>query len=263
MKDMVKHLHSMFLERCRNNERYSLRAFAKSLSIPPSSLSEIINGKRPLTPKLRDKIGRALDMSPEEIKAYSARPHGNSSGDFKESKETPYAQLALDSFYIISEWYHYGILQLLRTKGFKNNPQWIAKRLGINPIQAKLAVERLIRVGILEEGSKGQLKDITNGSTTHLINNFSNEELRSFQIKALEKAIGTMREVPVTLRDNTSMTMAVSKKALPFAKKEITKFRRELTKKLEAYAAPDEVYQLAISFTPLTKIEIKKEERKK
>ncbi len=257
MKDMVKHLHNTFLERCRNNERYSLRAFAKSLSIPPSSLSEIINGKRSLTQKLRDKIGRALDMDPEEIKAFNAKPHGNSNSDYKETEQTPYAQLALDSFYIISEWYHYGILQLLRTKGFKNNPQWIAKRLGINSIQAKLAVERLIRVGILERNSKGQLRDVTGGSTSHLVNNFTNEELRSFQIKALEKATGTMREVPVTLRDNTSMTMAISKKALPFAKKEITKFRRELTKKLESYATPDEVYQLAISFTPLTKIEDK------
>lgn len=258
MKDMVKYLHDTFLERCRNNERYSLRAFAKSLSIPPSSLSEIINGKRPITQKLRDKIGHAMDMTPEEIRSYSSRPHGNSNNQYKKTEETPYTQLALDSFYIISEWYHYGILQLLRTKSFKNNPQWIAKRLGINSVQAKLAVERLIRVGILEEDAKDQLKDATNGSTTHLVNNFSNEELRSFQIKALEKAIITMREVPVTLRDNTSMTMAISKNALPFAKKEITKFRRELTKKLESYAAPDEVYQLAISFTPLTKIEIKK-----
>jgi uncharacterized protein (TIGR02147 family) len=249
---MVKYLQQEYLDRCRKNEQYSLRSFARSLNTPVSTLSEILNERRPLSTRLRNKFGTALGLPPETIQKYKAKDHGNKQ---VVTQEEEFSQLALDSFYIISDWYHYGVLQLMRTKDFLNDPIWIARRLGIKVLEANLALARLKRVGILEETTEGKLIDVTNGSTTHLKNNFTSDELRNFQIKAIEKAIGAMRSVPVTKRDNTSMTMAISKKAIPFAKEEIKKFRRSLTKKLEGYAEPDEVYQLAISLTPLTILE--------
>jgi uncharacterized protein (TIGR02147 family) len=243
MNTLVEHIQNVFESRCRTNERYSLRAFARSLEMPPSSLSEILNQKRPITKKLSDKIGKALNLSTEQIKALNS-----------EKTVDNYEQLALDSFYIISEWYHYGVLQLLKTKSFKNDSKWIAGRLGVSPAQIMLALERLKRVGIIKE-KNGKLVDVTNGNTSHLVNNFTSAQLRQFQIEALQKGIDALRSVPISLRDNTSMTFAMNKEAIPFAKEEIKKFRRKLTKKLEAYGEPDEVYQMALSLTPLTIIE--------
>lgn len=242
---MVQHLQNIFIERCRNNEQYSLRAFARSLSIPVSSLSEILNEKRPITKKLSFKLGTALNMSNEHIEAFNAK---------EEKSEVDYKQLALDSFYVISEWYHYGILQLIKMESFQNDPAWIAKRLGVTSSNVELALDRLIRIGIIEVAEDGSLIDVTDGHTSHLKSDFTNAQLRDFQIKALEKAIHSLKTVPIELRDNTSMTFAMNKKAIPFAKEEIKKFRRKLTKKLEAFDGPDEVYQLAISLSPLTNI---------
>ncbi|MBA2404341.1 MAG: DUF4423 domain-containing protein [Bdellovibrionales bacterium] len=191
------------------------------------------------------KLGKALNMSAEHLEAFNMKG---------EKPEVEYHQLALDSFYIISEWYHYGILQLLRTKTFKNDNVWIAKRLGVTSSQVDLALGRLKRIGIIEENEEGDLEDVTKGQTSHLRSNFTSEQLKGFQIEALEKAIDSLRNVPIELRDNTSMTMAISKEAIPYAKEEIKKFRRKLTKKLETFGRPDEVYQMAISLTPLTKI---------
>jgi uncharacterized protein (TIGR02147 family) len=248
---MVNHIQNVFLERCRSNEQYSLRAFARSLNVPVSSLSEIMNEKRPMTKRLRNKIGSALHMSDEQIQAFELKEKATSP---QNSLEADYRQLALDSFYIISEWYHYGILQLMRTKGFKHDPKWMAQRLGIHPQDVEVALERLKRIGVIQEKA-GKLIDITKGKTSHIRSDFTNEQLKSFQIKAMEKSIVAVKEVPIQFRDNTSMTMAISKKAMPFAKEEIKKFRRKLTKKLEEYDTPDEVYQLIISLTPLTNIE--------
>ena len=242
---MVHHLQNVFIQRCRTNERYSLRAFAKSLSIPPSSLSEIMNEKRPITKRLSLKLGKALNMSSEHLEAFNTKD---------ERTETECHQFALDSFYIISEWYHYGLLQLLRTKDFENDSTWIAARLGVTPLQIEVAVERLKRIGIIKENEKGELEDITKGQTSHLKSNFTSEQLKGFQIEALEKAIESLKKVPIEFRDNTSMTMAINKDAIPYAKEEIKKFRRKLTKKLETFGEPDEVYQMAISLTPLTDI---------
>jgi uncharacterized protein (TIGR02147 family) len=245
MSTMVQHLQIVFSQRCHRNEGYSLRAYAKSLSTPPSTLSEIMNNKRPISKKLAEKFGKALNLSSEQLEAFCK---------IDEREGVEYHQLALDSFYCISEWYHYGILQLLKTKIFKNDARWIAKRLGITPSQVKLAIERLIRVGILQVEEDGSLKDATNGQTSHLKNNFTNEQLKNFQIQTLEKAIEALKNIPIEWRDNTSMTMAINKSAIPLAKEEIKKFRRKLTKKLESFGEPDEVYQMAISLTPLTNL---------
>jgi uncharacterized protein (TIGR02147 family) len=256
MNMMIKHIQNIFIERCRSNEQYSLRAYARSLNVPVSSLSEIINEKRPLTKNIRTKIGLALNMSKEQIEAFDIKDNGNKKISSQDQIDTDYRQIALDSFYIISEWHHYGILQLMRTVEFKNDSSWIAKRLNIEVIDAQTALDRLKRVGIIEVQADGSLNDITMGKTTHLKSDFTNEQLKNFQIKALEKAIHSIKEVPLQMRDNTTMTMAINKKAMPFAKEEIKKFRRQLTKKLEAFGEPDEVYQLAISLSPLTKINL-------
>lgn len=242
--ELVKHIQNIFQERCRSNEQYSLRAFARSLGIPVSSLSEIMNGKRALSPKLALKLGKALNMSKEQIEAFTGQ----------KTSEADYSMIALDSFYLISEGHHYAILQLMRSKTFRRDPKWIARRLKIEAQQVEQAIERLIRVGIIEVQADGTLKDITGGHTTHLKSNFTNEQLRAFQIKALEKAIQSLKNDPIEVRDNTSMTMAISKAAIPFAKEEIKKFRRELTTKLEQFGEPDEVYQLAISLNPLSDV---------
>jgi uncharacterized protein (TIGR02147 family) len=252
---MVKHLQSLFMDRCRSNEQYSLRAFSRNLNIPASTLSEIMNERRPLTKALRNKLGVSLNMSQEQIEAFDAKEHGNSLKTSQEVLEDNYRQIALDSFYIISEWYHYGILQLIRTKGFKNDSTWISKRLGVNAEQISIALERLKRVGIIEE-KNGKLVDVTKGKTSHLKNDFTNEQLRDYQVKVLEKSIQALKTVPIAQRDNTSMILAIPKKAMPFAKEEIKRFRRQLTKKLEDYEEPDEVYQLAIALTPLTDLSI-------
>lgn len=251
MESMENYLKNLYLEKCRLNEQYSLRAFAKSISLAPSTLSELFNGKRKLSKALRNRIGKALEMDDEQVKAFEAKSHGNSLNS--NTEEPNYETLALDSFYLVSQWYHYGILQLLKTKSFQNCPVWIAERLGITQDEATSALNRLTRIGIVEL-INGKLVDVTNGQTSHLKDNYTNGQLRDFQINALQIAIDKLKEVPIENRDNTSMTLAINKSALPTAKKEITKFRRKLTKQLEQFGEPDEVYQLAIALCPLTVI---------
>src|SRR5438128_1427996 len=56
--------------RCRQNPRYSLRAFARDLKIAPSRLSEILNGKQGLSRPAADKIARALGYGASEIERF-------------------------------------------------------------------------------------------------------------------------------------------------------------------------------------------------
>src|SRR3984957_9168996 len=49
-------LQRELLLRCERNPQYSLRSFAKSLQIDPSTLSQILRGKRSITASLLQKL---------------------------------------------------------------------------------------------------------------------------------------------------------------------------------------------------------------
>ena len=55
----------------------------------------------------------------------------------------------IEIFKIIGDWYHCAILELTYLSDFKAEPNWIAKKLGIGYLEAKLALERLISLGLL------------------------------------------------------------------------------------------------------------------
>ena len=55
----------------------------------------------------------------------------------------------LDTFAVISDWYHYAILSLLEVTDARLDPRWISKRLGINRLEARLAIERLKRLSLI------------------------------------------------------------------------------------------------------------------
>ena len=57
-------LQNELINRCEKNPNYSLRAFAKSLDIGPSALSQIVRGKRKLTKKMTLRLADRLDISP-------------------------------------------------------------------------------------------------------------------------------------------------------------------------------------------------------
>ena len=50
------YLQEEFVRRCRNNKAYSLRSFARQLSINHSSLSRILSGKRALSENMIQKF---------------------------------------------------------------------------------------------------------------------------------------------------------------------------------------------------------------
>src|SRR5690606_17229130 len=63
-------------------------------------------------------------------------------------------RLKIDTFRAIADWYHLAILELIPLESFENSPKWIARNLGISEIEVQLAVDRLIRLGLvrMEDG---------------------------------------------------------------------------------------------------------------
>ena len=250
-------LQNELINRCKKNQSYSLRSFAKSLQIEPSALSKILNGKRVAREKTLTKLCNHLSVEPDQLEKFKLYLKNRKRvSKENETSKTSFNELALDTFRIISDWYHYAILELVSVRGFVENEKWIAKVLGITVSEVNIAVERLVRLKFLKITKDGKWINISGGNTT-MKNEFTAIAFRKLQKQILKKAIVALEEVPFEKRDQTSMTMAIDSHLLPEAKERITKFRRELCMFLQNNGKKDHVYNLSISLYPLTDMMIK------
>jgi uncharacterized protein (TIGR02147 family) len=163
---------------------------------------------------------------------------------------TPTLEISVEDFDAISDWYHYAILELTFTRGFSSDETWIARRLGISVSQAREAIERLIRLRLLERDSNGVLSKAHETITTagHKI---TAPALRHYQRQILEKAVTSLDTVAIEQRCMHSITVPVTLPNIPLAKEMIREFARALCKTLEN-GEPTEVYQLGIALYPVS-----------
>lgn len=251
-QDFRSFLQEELIKRCRNNKNYSLRAFAKSLGIGPSSLTEMLNGKRSITKKSVAKLGLNLGLSAKEIEDFLALTTTKTI-ELSE-KQANYRQITVDQYSLISDWYHYAIIELIKVKGFKADNSWIAQALSITKSEANIAIERLIRLNLIELDLEGNLIDNSEGFSTNISPNLTSNGSRQLQKQILEQALSALENVPLKFRNQTSMTMAIDPDLIPEAIKRITKFRRELCEYLETQGTQKEVFQMSVSLFPITQI---------
>ncbi|MGZ3788129.1 MAG: TIGR02147 family protein [Bacteriovorax sp.] len=236
-------LQKKFAEKCKKNPRYSLRAFAKALELDASSVSQILSGKRKVSNKSIQRICTKLSVSPNELKNFGLLENSNGTSN-------DWFQVTLDTFSVISEWYHYAILELTYISGFKSGPRWIAKKLSITTEEARIAIERLKRLGLLLEENGSLIKSSKRLTNQGLID--TSRAHKELQKHVLSKALIAVEECPQEEKDITSMTMAIDPKNLANAKLLIQKFRRDLCDLLED-GTPEQVYHLGIQLYPISK----------
>lgn len=244
-------------KRVQRNSRYSLRAFAKALSVNPAELSQVLRGSRKLSLNSAVKISRALGFSAAESRHFLMllqKEKGKELGltlDFlqDEALETR-DKLPLVDFEQISDWYHFAILNLLDTKNFEWSANVISQRLGISQTEAKLAMRKLESTGLVSiEKTSRRLQARAHWEVGAQIPSMA---IRKYHRQVLEKAAEALDNVPTDEREFQGIGMVVRTSDLARIKKDIDRFTDEMSAK---YHRPREesVYQLEIALFPLTK----------
>lgn len=240
-------LENLIAEKIKKNPQFSLRAFARLVDVSPAVLSRILSGKRKLTFNLAVRIADALVLGPierETLYNFFIRPKEETQSDRHEK------ELSIDCFNAMKDWYHYGITQLLYIDSFREDPKWIAKMLSITELEAKLAIDRLIRLEILDRDEEGRLyRTAEHLSTT---TDIASAGIRHFQKQILEKSIHSLEHDDLSERDITSITIAINEDRIPEAKKEIMRFRKKMAEFL-AEGEKTRVYNLGVHLIPLSK----------
>jgi uncharacterized protein (TIGR02147 family) len=242
-------LESLLAEKIKKNPQFSLRAFARMVDVSPAVLSRIISGKRNLTFNLAVRIADALMLGPIERETlYSFFLSTDEAQKTKEDRVEK--ELSLDCFSAMKDWYHYGITQLLYLEVFKEDTKWIAKMLSITELEVRLAIDRLLRLEILDRDESGRLYRTATHFTTST--DIASAGIRHFQKQILQKSIESLEMDGLHERDITSITIAINESRIAEAKLEIKKFRKKMSEFL-AEGEKTRVYNLGVHLIPLSK----------
>lgn len=115
-RDILRH---EFERRRENNSRYSLRAFARSIGIDHSTLSQILRGRRRLTQRTIARLGGSLKLSSAEI-AESCTAANDAA-----------------------------VLAVVARPSFRADSRWIATVAGITLDDVNVSLQRLLYRGAL------------------------------------------------------------------------------------------------------------------
>jgi uncharacterized protein (TIGR02147 family) len=229
------------------NPRLSLRAYAQKIGISSGALSEILNGKRPLTNAIRRKLAPKLLLSPQESLQFFREDLPEELSATADDRAT----LNHDQFHLISDWWYFGLLSLMQTRGFKSTTNWMARRLGLKEHIVNEAWERLLRLGYLKKVGARVVQGQGYFKTQDGLMDIS---IRRSHLEDLKLIENSLLDVPIDLRDNTSCTFVIDKKDLPKAKEMIRIFQAQFLKQV-SHDVGDEVYKLSVSLYPLTKVQ--------
>jgi uncharacterized protein (TIGR02147 family) len=209
------------------------------------TLSQILRGRRPITRKTIRRMGTQLGLSEPLIAYYARKPD-----EPTEAVSAAPVQLGLDAFHVTSDWHHYAILELIHVKDFRPDSRWIAKSLGITVNDVNIALQRLLRLELLEMAGakwidKSEHVNISNEKLTPVLRKKVQAQAHQLALEAIERVSGEHIE-------QDSVTMAINSQQLAQLGDLIHEFFESAQAILAGKRNNDDVYQIQISAVPLT-----------
>jgi uncharacterized protein (TIGR02147 family) len=222
-------LNQALEDRCTANGSYTMRAFARDLGIPISSLSEILNGKKGLSPKRSLHVAKVLKLpdwqthfffdlvSKSHAKSPKARYAATERLRGREQKNQVHLvnQSAIKS---LTSWIDLAILELTHLENFQPNARWAAERLLVDKNVVTQSLERLKKSQLLKiDSSTGAWIDASPLFST--TDGIPSEAIRTFHKSVLSLAIRKLESSDLNNRTVKTVVFSISKDRLPRAQK--------------------------------------------
>ena len=145
------------------------------------------------------------------------------------------------------------ILELTRIEGFQADSRWIARVLGISVDEVNVALQCLIRLGLLEMASASQWIDHL-GDAMATMEDFTQASIEQYLKQLHELTLRSMQGKDTERHALSATTLAVNSARVPAAIEMIARFREELSTFLASPGKHDDVYHLQLSFLPVTRL---------
>jgi uncharacterized protein (TIGR02147 family) len=264
--DITEYLNFSLEKKRLQNAKFSLRAWSRQLGYTnPSLLSQLLKGERKLNLQAARLFSENLRLEGDAKKYFDLlvlSQNGKTLGEKKiyfdlleslrpQNEETP-QPLSVEAFRIISDWYHTAILEMVELSDFKNDLEYISRRLGGEVPLSNIdkAISRLKKLELLEETPKGKLRRVKENSFW-LENHIPIEAIRHFHKQMIEKAHDAIEGQKVDERYLQGSMISVRKQDLKKAQKIIQKAHAEILK-LSCSGDGEELYYFNSQFFRIT-----------
>ncbi len=259
-ESLASFLRAEIYRRKKDGRGFSMQSLSERIGISPSLLTQVLKGKRKLTPNVAEPMADALQLKGRERRYFillSRRDSVKSQGEkweienemLKLKGKIGESQLSLLQFRLLSEWY-YSVLYVAigMSDGEFVLDSW-ANRFGGKVSKAKLeeALNDLVSLELVEKigtGYRQRLGPIATGS--------DHKQAAAFRyhrqmLTMAEKAL----ELPSNAREFSGLTISLSKKKLGEVKQRVRSFMSELNEFLSESSDKEGIYQLNLQLFPL------------
>ncbi|KYG64686.1 hypothetical protein AZI86_10770 [Bdellovibrio bacteriovorus] len=247
--EFSKSLREHFLILQSKNKRFSLRAFAKKLSIAPSTLSQIISehGNKETLKISAVRAAKIMDRSGMRTSTQNYIRALMGLDPMRTTEEFP-----PEHYPTLLDWSYMPILLSFSLEPAERALPRIAKRLGLTEEKVQAVVDDLERRKLLITNSEGVREPhFENLQTSDAI---SAEVIKKHHQESLAIAERMLYVVPAPERDFTSITLTGSSEQIETLRKEIRHFYQKMQTLMECAPRNEKVYRLSVQLFPFDHI---------
>lgn len=239
----AKKLHELFEVKRAKNRRYSLRSFAKFLSMNPGTLSAIMKGKRMVPLQDAASVMLKLELAPDEQEEFLL-----SLGVNKPPATSAYKLDASKYAILFDEREYFVILAVFRLPDFESSATWIAQKTGIAKARVEVCLQNLEELDVIERPKEGAWK--RQHQSLYSSHDISSKSLQKAHLNTLDMAKERLPLIPVEERDYSFVTVALDEKRFKKLKKLVLKFRDEVFE-LDEQSQGGDLYRVALQCFPI------------
>lgn len=255
-ENIKNYLQDEFASRIKKNPRYSLRSFAQFLQVHPAELSMIFKGKRNLSLNSALKVAKAMGLNQQEsehlLKIVQKEKVNKLNLDFSFLEKTEIIPIDIERFAQVCNWYHFAILNLIDTRAFIWSAAEISRRLGISVSEANMAMDDLLKSGLVEIEQKNR-RLLAKAVQVH--SQYPSHTIRKYHRQMIEKSLIALDEVRIDKREYQSIGFVTNAESLESIKTEIRNFSQHIAKKFHKTGGKD-VYQIQVNLFPISKEQV-------
>ena len=191
------------LTRLRTKDRHvSQRSLAVQIEISHSYLSKIFRGERVVPLKLLPKLTKHLQLDHHETLEIQRQVLILQNFSEKDLSETHtenrlvsnYQALGKVDLWLLQEWYHIPLLNLVTVDDFVDSAKWMAKRLGISIKQVNESIKRSEKYGYLQKNQSDVLE--RSELNLRIPTQRSHSQIRDFHADMIQKAHSEIKKIP-------------------------------------------------------------------
>lgn len=263
-----------YQEKKERNPQFSIRAWAKKLGFRnPSYLSEVLNGKRNLTPDFALRIAPSLDLTEDQRRYFETLTYSVNAKDAGEraffeallTKLRPKVEsraIGLERSSRLRDLTHVTLDEMAALSDFREEANYLARRLGpdITPQMVEIAIKDLLEIGTMYRDTKGRLRhtqeDLTLGPSPTDLNEVAQHRKTAieFKRKIWERAAKAYLEQPVDQTEFASFILPIKQADFHkivemvryFAGKEFARFRASDGTADEVYCLDTRLFKLTL-----------------